>query len=198
MGVTLVLFSLGIAQQTASGPPPQPAAAEGFEPGDARSAADAPALPALPAAAPTRVRIPAIGVDAPLTGLSLQDDGRLAAPPDNDNDLAGWYSNGVSPGSSGTAIVAGHVDIPSGPAVFYNLGALKKGMRIDITRADHDTAHFTIDALEVYDADNFPSSKVYTDHDRAELRLITCGGGYDKHRARYRGNVVVYAHLTVG
>jgi sortase (surface protein transpeptidase) len=195
MGAALVLFSLGIAEQTVPGPPPQPAAALGFPPGGTGSAPDA---PALPASVPTRVRIPAIGVDAPLVDLGLEGEGRLAAPPDGDSNLAGWYREGVTPGATGTALVAGHVDVPSGPAVFFNLGALRTGMRIDIDRTDLRTASFTIDAIEVYDAEDFPDSKVYADHDRAELRVITCGGGFDKKLARYRGNVVVYAHLTSG
>ncbi|MER7175457.1 class F sortase [Streptomyces mesophilus] len=192
-GAALVLFSVAVTEQGITGPPPQPGLGQAFEAGTDRTAKP---LAELPSAAPTRVRIGAIGVNAPLMDLDLEPDGRLASPPENDSNLAGWYGDGVAPGSRGTAIIAGHVDIPTGPAVFYHLGALKKGMRIDVSRSDRRTAHFTIDAIEVYDAEDFPDDKVYADSDRAELRVITCGGGYDKHRGRYRGNVVVYAHLT--
>ncbi|NEE36676.1 class F sortase, partial [Streptomyces sp. SID7982] len=124
------------------------------------------------------------------------DTGRLASPPEGDTNLAGWWARGPSPGTRGTSIVAGHVDIPTGPAVFYNLGALEPGMTIRIQRADGSTAHFTINSIDVYSADDFPDQKVYADTGRPEIRLITCGGGFNKKLRRYEGNVVVSAHLT--
>jgi sortase (surface protein transpeptidase) len=196
--VALVLFSFVISRQAAPQPPPQPDARQALRQDSAPASATPPPgerAAALPASSPVRVRIPGIGVDAPLTGLGLDPEGRLAAPPEADANLAGWYSDGIPPGSRGTAIVAGHVDNASGPAVFYDLGALKKGMAIDIDRADRRTARFVVDAVEVYEADDFPSATVYQDADRPELRVITCGGGYDRQRHRYRGNVVVFAHL---
>ena len=150
----------------------------------------------MPASRPLRVRIPSIGVDAPLTGLGLTAKGSLDVPPPEKTNLAGWYEDGVTPGSVGTALVVGHVDNTKGPAVFYPLGALKKGRTIDVDRADGRTAVFTVDAVEVYDDAHFPDQKVYGASDRPELRVLTCGGGYDKDQGGYQGNVVVFAHLT--
>ncbi|MEU2869137.1 class F sortase [Streptomyces olivoreticuli] len=185
----------------AQGPPPQPSAAEAFSPASP-SAPGAPvprmgpSVPPLPPSPPTRVRIPEIQVDAPTRPLALLPDGSLAGPPDDDRNLAGWYAGGATPGATGTAIVAGHVDTAVGPAVFYSLGALKKGQAVEVARADGRTAVFTIDAIEVYGSADFPSQKVYGPSARAELRLITCGGGFDEDAHEYLGNVVVYAHLT--
>ncbi|KOG66787.1 peptidase C60 sortase A and B [Streptomyces griseoflavus] len=182
----------------AQAPPPQPSADQGFAgPGAARpSAAPAPPPPPMPASRPLRVRIPSLGVNAPLTGLGLDENGSLATPPEGDRNLAGWYENGTTPGSTGTSLIAGHVDTRSGPAVFYNLGALKKNHTIEVVRADGRTAVFSIDAVEVYDGNDFPDKKVYGPADRPELRLITCGGGFNKARQEYLGNVVAFAHLT--
>jgi sortase (surface protein transpeptidase) len=183
------VWLLGGASETHA--PPQPAAAEGRpEPGDARSAA-----PALAPSVPTRIRIPSIRVNAPLMGLSLTRSGSLDVPPARNKNLAGWYEAGTMPGETGTAIVAGHVDNAEGPAVFYDLGALKRGARIDVDRRDGSVAVFTVDAVEVYAANNFPDDKVYGAAPRPELRVITCGGGYSKNTG-YLGNVVVFAHLT--
>ncbi|MFI7382766.1 class F sortase [Streptomyces sp. NPDC049813] len=188
VGSAAVTFGItGIEQNPV---PPQPAERHTHQ------AAAAPAAPPLPASTPRRVRIPALRVDAPLTGLALDGDGRLEAPPEDDPGIAGWWSRGPSPGSQGTAIIAGHVDLPSGRAVFYDLGALKPGMHVDVPRQDGVTARFTVDAIDVYDAADYPDDKVYADTGRPELRLITCGGGYDHQRGRYNGNVVVSAHLT--
>ncbi|MEU2716852.1 class F sortase [Streptomyces sp. NPDC007205] len=171
--------------------PPQPAAAEGRpDPGEERLAA-----PALAPSPPLRIRIPAIRVNAPLTGLSLTPSGSLDVPPAREKNLAGWYESGTMPGETGTAIVAGHVDNTEGPAVFYDLGALKRGARIEVDRRDGSVAVFTVDAVEVYEARDFPDDKVYGAAPRPELRVITCGGGYSKATG-YQGNVVVFAHLT--
>ncbi|GAA1982683.1 class F sortase [Catenulispora subtropica] len=183
-------------------PPPQPTAAQAFQmpvpvPAPVDASQDAPLdQPMLAPATPTRVRIPAINVNAPLTGLGLEAGRHLAAPPEEDRNLAGWYSGGTPPGVVGTAVIAGHVDTRRGPAVFYSLGALKRGDAVDVDRADGQSAVFTVDAVEAYDARAFPDDKVYGAAKRAELRLITCGAGFDKHHKRYSGNVVVYAHLT--
>ncbi|NKQ26538.1 class F sortase [Streptomyces galbus] len=170
--------------------PPQPSAAEARAGGT-----DPHSAPALPPSPPDRVRIPSIGVDAPLTGLRLTPGGSLEAPPAARKNLAGWYEAGTTPGETGTAVVAGHVDNADGPAVFYALGALRKGARIEVDRLDGSTALFTVDAVEVYRAGDFPDTKVYGAAPQPELRVITCGGGYSRDTG-YQGNVVVFAHLT--
>ncbi|MBK3631229.1 class F sortase [Streptomyces sp. MBT49] len=172
--------------------PPQPSAAQARSGG---AHATGPSAPALPPSPPDRVRIPAIHVDAPLTGLALTPSGSLDVPPAEKENLAGWYEAGTTPGERGTAIVAGHVDNADGPAVFYDLGALRKGSTVEVDRRDGSVAVFTVDAVEVYRASDFPDEKVYGAAGRPELRVITCGGGYSKATG-YQGNVVVFAHLT--
>ncbi|MFC8512176.1 class F sortase [Streptomyces sp. NPDC057257] len=170
--------------------PPQPTAAQ------ARSGrTDARSAPALPPSPPERIRIPSVHVNAPLMGLRLTPAGSLDVPPAEKGNLAGWYEAGTTPGERGTAIVAGHVDNADGPAVFYDLGALRKGTGIEVDRRDGSVALFTVDAVEVYDAKHFPDEKVYGAASRPELRVITCGGGYSRSTG-YQGNVVVFAHLT--
>ncbi|UXY27419.1 class F sortase [Streptomyces sp. HUAS TT20] len=171
--------------------PPQPSVAEGRpDPAEERLASAA-----LPPSPPTRIRIPAIHVNAPLMGLALTKSGSLDVPPAGQKNLAGWYESGTAPGERGTAIVAGHVDNTEGPAVFYDLGALRRGATIEVDRRDGGVAVFTVDAVEVYQARNFPDEKVYGAAERPELRVITCGGTYSKATG-YQANVVVFAHLT--
>ncbi|MDQ0748296.1 hypothetical protein QF034_002527 [Streptomyces africanus] len=177
--------------------PPQPSAAQaraGQDGQDGR-AGERPAVPALPPSPPDRIRIPAIRVNAPLTGLGLTRTGSLDVPPAERKNLAGWYEAGTTPGERGTAIVAGHVDNADGPAVFYGLGALAKGATVEVDRRDGSVAVFTVDAVEAYAAKGFPDEKVYGAARRPELRVITCGGGYSRGSG-YQGNVVVFAHLT--
>ncbi|MDH2389711.1 class F sortase [Streptomyces sp. HNM0663] len=144
---------------------------------------------------PVRLRIPAIGVDAPVMKLALDAAGTLQVPPVEKAGFAGWYAKGPAPGEAGTAVVAGHVDTPSGRAVFYSLGALGKGSLVEVARQDRRTAVFKVDAVEVYPKKTFPSRKVYGSTAAPQLRIITCGGGYSK-KSGYLGNVVVYASLA--
>ncbi|MET9673008.1 class F sortase [Streptomyces sp. NPDC006482] len=187
-GVGLWLVQSGSQDVT----PPVPSAAQAFAAGPSVHT-DAAADP-LPPSAPLRLRIPETDVDTPVMRLGLAANGSLDVPPAGNRNLAGWYGDGTPPGARGTAIVAGHVDNADGPAVFYTLGALKKGHRIEVDRQDGRTAVFTVDAVEVYANEDFPDRKVYGEADRAEIRVITCGGGFSKKNG-YQGNVVAYGHL---
>lgn len=180
--------------------PPQPSTAQSLSPSvrpgpSSAASAQYPSVPALPPSDPVRLWVPAIGVNAPMTGLTLDETGALRPPSDDMPGFAGWYGDGTTPGSVGTAVTTGHVDTPEGPGVFYRLGALAKGDTIEITRADQRTAVFTVDAVELYDKEAFPDEKVYGSSHRPELRVITCGGEYAEETG-YQGNVVVYATLT--
>ncbi|WP_217145300.1 class F sortase [Streptomyces sp. AC627_RSS907] len=192
-GVALCSGAWLLTGGAGTGTPPQPSAAQART--GAGQAGQTPAAPSLPPSPPDRIRVPAIGVDAPLTGLGLTPSGSLDVPPAEQKNLAGWYEAGTTPGETGTAIVAGHVDNTEGPAVFYRLGALEKGDTIEVDRRDGGVAVFTVHAVEVYAAEDFPDGKVYGAAGRPELRVITCGGDYSRGTG-YQGNVVVFAHLT--
>ncbi|MER7486824.1 class F sortase [Streptomyces sp. NPDC126497] len=174
--------------------PPQPAGAAAAD-SRAPGGITADVVRPLPYAVPDRVVIPGIQVDAPLVPVGLDAEGWVDAPPPQDPNLAGWFTGAVSPGEKGTAVVVGHVDNAQGPAVFYGLGALKKGNRVEITRGDGKTAVFEIYGIEVFAKNDFPGDRVYASKGAAELRVITCGGGFSKQNG-YDGNVVVFARLA--
>ncbi|NEC92112.1 class F sortase [Streptomyces sp. SID12501] len=150
----------------------------------------------LPRARPTRLLIPAIGVDAPFVGLAIGDSGQLEPPPADDVNMVGWQADGVSPGEAGTAIIAGHVDTATAPAVFAGLSELKKGNRFSVNRSDRRTAVFVVDSVETFAKDDFPDERVYADTPQAQVRLITCAGDYDHSVRDYTDNLVVFAHLV--
>ncbi|GAA4832007.1 class F sortase [Kitasatospora terrestris] len=154
-----------------------------------------PRVAALPASRPTRIRIPSLKVDAPVSGVGLDARGELDSPPSTNRNLVGWYRGGPAPGADGTAVAVGHVDTTKGPAVFYRLGLLRPGLTVEVTREDRRTAVFTVDSVRLYAKSAFPTDTVYRATGQAELRLITCGGAFDA-RTGYQGNTVVFAHLT--
>lgn len=83
---------------------------------------------------PTRVAIGEIEVDAEVIRLGLNPDGTLEVP--SDFSQAGWWSGGSEPGEPGPAVIAGHVDSHSGPAIFYRLRELTPG---DVITVSDDT-----------------------------------------------------------
>lgn len=215
--VTVLLLVLGgglvVRALTAPGPPPQPDSSQrqaappttsGWATRSPRTAptaaAQAPASdfgPIMAPSAPVALRIPSIKLNTKgLVDLAVDDKGELEAP--KDFQEAGWYAAGPTPGEFGPSVIAAHVDSHLGPAVFYRLGALKKGAAVMVDRKDGSTATFVVDRVERYPKAQFPTSGVYADTGgRAELRLITCGGDIDRQSGHYLDNIVAYAHLVV-
>ncbi|HTL83835.1 MAG TPA: class F sortase [Acidimicrobiia bacterium] len=145
-------------------------------------------------AVPARVQIPSIGVDVPLVPLGLAPDDTMEVP--HDFTVAGWYTNGPRPGETGPAVIAGHVDSYTGPAVFFRLKDLQPGSEVRVARVDGSSATFVVTRVAHYGKDAFPTSEVFGPAPAPELRLITCGGDFDFARRSYRDNVVVFAELV--
>jgi len=145
---------------------------------------------------PVRVVIPAIGVSAGVGRLGLNPDGTLAVP--TDFDKTGWWSKGTVPGERGPAVIVGHVDSKAGPAVFYRLGALRRGDVVRVRGAGGTLARFVVQRLERVPKSAFPTERVYGAVRYAALRLITCGGAFDASAGHYTDNLVVYARLATG
>jgi hypothetical protein len=177
-----------LAQQHA----PSPTAAAGGTVGPA-----APKEPSLPRSAPISVDIPAIGVRSPLLRLGLNPDGTIQVPDlATSADEAAWYKYSVTPGQIGAAVIEGHVDSQVGPAVFFRLGALHPGDRIDVTLADRMTAVFRVTGVREYTKGNFPTKMIYGATNYASLRVVTCGGTFDYATGHYLSSVVVFASLV--
>ncbi|WP_329428522.1 class F sortase [Streptosporangium sp. NBC_01495] len=140
---------------------------------------------------PVRLRVPAIGVSTTVIALKLDARNKLVAPARFDR--VGWNKAGPEPGEAGAAVIAGHVDSRTGPAVFYRLGKLRPGHRVHVDRADGSTVTFTVRRLARFPKSRIPDRQVYGSSKGAELRLITCGGTFDRKRRSYRDNVIVFA-----
>ncbi|MET8979098.1 class F sortase [Streptomyces sp. NPDC004539] len=157
-----------------------------------------PAASPLRSALPQRVDIPELGVQAPVVARGLDTRGAIDPPPYDQAGVVGWYAAGVTPGARGTALLVGHVDTETRPAVFYKLSTVKAGETVRVTRGDGKVAEFTVDDVEVVQRDRFDAQRAYGTREsgRAELRLITCGGTFDRVSRSYTANVIVSAYLT--
>jgi len=143
---------------------------------------------------PVSLRIPAMNVSVSLSTLGLNADKSPQVP--TKYAEPGWYKLGPAPGQIGSAVILGHVDDKKGPAVFYKLGALKAGDKVDVSLADGAVAHFAVKTVETYLKAQFPSQKVYASHGYSALQLVTCGGKFDSATGHYLSNVVAYTTLV--
>ena len=178
------------AQQHAPRPSLAAAGATGPAAGNARG-------PSLRRSLPVSVDIPAIGVDSKLLHLGVNSDGTIRVPslyarPSE----AAWFKYSAAPGQIGASVIEGHLDGYHGPAVFFRLGALRPGDRIDVTLADGITAIFRVTGVRQYLKSRFPARAVYGTAGYAALHLITCGGAFDRATGHYLSSTVVFASLT--
>ena len=148
----------------------------------------------LPKSAPASLQIPAINVDTRLVGLGLEADKTMAVP--RESGVAGWYRYGPTPGERGPAVITGHVDWQDSAGVFHDLRTLKPGDELTVGRRDGTAAEFRVDRVEQYAKAAFPTEEVFGNLNHAGLRLITCGGAFDRATLNYQDNVVVYATMT--
>ncbi|WP_105031417.1 sortase domain-bontaining protein [Arthrobacter ruber] len=173
-------------------PAPAPSAALAASAGKIQDPS-APADTAVsPEAAPVRISIPAIDVDAPLEVLSLDAAAELQPPVDW--QAAGWYDRSPVPGVRGPSVIAGHLTAPDGPAVFVDLGNLEPGDTVTVTQADGSTDDFAVNrTISAERTDSFPTEEIYGPTPDAQLRLITCDGEYDPARGHWTRNMIVFA-----
>jgi hypothetical protein len=178
------------AQQHAPQPLLAAAGATGPTAGNARG-------PSLRRSLPVSVDIPAIGVDSKLLHLGVNSDGTVRVPSLYTRpNQAAWFKYSAAPGQIGTSVIEGHLDGYHGPAVFFRLGALRPGDRIDVTLADGITAIFRVTGVRQYPKSRFPARAVYGTTGYAALHLITCGGAFDHATGHYLSSTVVFASLT--
>lgn len=142
---------------------------------------------------PIRLRIEAIGVDAPIEAVGVDPRTGEMALPATVREVA-WYRFGPSPGQAGSAVLAAHVDFKDqGPGVFFDLKTLEPGDRIEVSFEDGDVERFRVAARDIYRKDELPLDAVFARQGAPVLTLITCGGGFNPSIGHYDSNVVVYA-----
>ncbi|MFL6144160.1 MAG: class F sortase [Labedaea sp.] len=183
-GAVLTLGRRNAAPEAAGVAPP-PAA-----PSWANPTAD-PIQDPVSVARPVRLRIPAIGVDSPVVDIGVDAAGVLVPPVAADR--VGWFTAGPAPGDTGPALLAAHVDSRTGPGVFFRLADLRAGDRVAVERADGSTAGFAVVSTKRVAKTAFPTELVYAPLPVPLLRLITCGGEFDRTARSYLDNVIVEA-----
>ena len=147
-------------------------------------------------AVPVRLRIPSLGVDAPVGAVGKAADGTVEVPARWED--VGWYDGGARPGEDGPAVLLGHVDSKAGPAVFARLPQAPPGTVIEVVGEGGDVTRWEVERTEQHPKTRFPTEAVYLPALEPELRLVTCGGAFDRTTGHYVDNVVTYASLVEG
>lgn len=145
-----------------------------------------------PIAQPVRIVIPAIRVDSTIIEVGIMENGSMEVPPFG---LAGWYKLGPAPGAAGPAVIVAHVDSTDGPDVFYRLKDLDAGDEVLVYGEDGQLATFVMDSKEQQLKTELPTERIWNDTWEPVIRLITCGGDFDRSSRHYLSNVIVYGHL---
>ena len=171
---------------------PAPAPLPPAAPAPAASATPAPGTPALAdGVAPARVDVPAIGLSEPLIDLGIAADGTMEVPVDADD--VGWFTGGGRPGGRGPTVIAAHVDSTTGPAVFFRLDELVAGDEVSVTDVEGGVVRYVVTGTLDVAKEEFPTARVFGAQPTDQLRLVTCGGVFDRASGHYDENRVVFA-----
>ncbi|MCE7009267.1 class F sortase [Kibdelosporangium philippinense] len=145
---------------------------------------------------PANVRIPKISAESTLVEAGLDNNKSIVVPPVDQPMQAAWYKYSQVPGDAGPSILLGHVDGNKKPGIFYKLHELKVGDEIFVKRKDGKELRFVTTRTEQVPKEQLPEQAIYGETPESELRLITCGGVFDKAAHSYKDNVIVYAKLA--
>jgi sortase (surface protein transpeptidase) len=163
-------------------------------PSQSAAPSDPPAQPAAPSPpvrhVPARLVIASIGVNATVEAVARDPHNNMGVP--SVASHVAWYSPGPAPGEAGDAVIDGHLDWTTGPAVFWNLAKLHAGDEIQVVAQDGAVQHFKVtNAVRVpYTS---PPAGLFATNGTAHLSLITCAGSWDKGRQTYQQRLVVDA-----
>lgn len=153
--------------------------------------------PVMPYSKPVLLKIPKLGINSNLIHLGKNPDGTIAVPLGDNTNKPAWYKNSPAPGQVGPTIIEGHlVDENNNPSIFFELGNLRPGDKVEVPREDGKTAIFEITSVETFDKNSFPTKRVYGFKDHAAIRLITCGGAFNPQLDRYPKNIIAFGELT--
>jgi sortase (surface protein transpeptidase) len=189
LGVLIVLCGLVVGRLLLDTDPPTPVTHQAPTPSWAMEPTSTEAV----VAPPVRVRVPAIGVDSAIVDIGVDAAGALVPPATT--DVTGWFAAGPAPGAVGPALLAAHVDSRAGPGVFFRLVDLRPGDEVTVDRADGTSVVFVVVGTTRVAKTAFPTDLVYSPLPVPALRLVTCGGSFDRSARSYRDNLIVDAAL---
>lgn len=141
---------------------------------------------------PTWLRIQARGVDsgAPVEVSDVEPGGDLQLP--QDGQRVGWWSGSSLAGEiTGSVVIAGHVDTPSGLGFAVRMLSLRPGDRLTIGDG-HESRGYRISSVTSIPKGRLPQTGIFSRDTPAQLVLITCTGAFSTSTG-YADNFVATA-----
>jgi LPXTG-site transpeptidase (sortase) family protein len=141
---------------------------------------------------PQKLQIPAIGVDANVEAVGVNEEGNMAAPSDW-RDVS-WYQPGFKPGERGNAVLSGHLDWKENKAVFWDLNKLQTGDVVQVSEGSRRLTYMVTGSKE-YDYQVTNTTPIFGESDVSQLKLITCDGDFIEGSDTYEKRLIVTAQL---
>ncbi|CAN5505877.1 hypothetical protein BH10ACT1_BH10ACT1_11650 [soil metagenome] len=138
---------------------------------------------------PTRLRVPSLGIDAPIVPVGLAPDRQMEIPPATD---VGWYRLGPRPGDAGSAVLAAHVDYGGRRGAFFDLAGIPVGGEVLVDGPD-GTRRFVVTIREQVAKAEVHLERYFTAEGPERLTLITCGGAFSRSAGHYQDNLIITA-----
>lgn len=159
-----------------------------------------------------RIRIPRVGVDAPIDArvapANLDLSGIYSLGPSDVTwyDFAGSPGFGGAPGGRGNAVLSGHVNYAyavhwageayyNGPAVFAAVGRLEPNDGIEVTFRGTTSRYAVVWKREVPAATEWREFYARDVPEGDAITLITCSGGYNPATQEYDSRTIIRARL---
>ncbi|MGG1639969.1 class F sortase [Paenibacillus sp. NRS-1782] len=143
---------------------------------------------------PRKIDIPAVRIHSIIEPVTYLKNGQMGVP--DNTDRVGYLSTGILPGAAGNAIMDGHVDTYTGPAVFYPLKKLKRGDFVYVTGDEGCKLQFVVEEVKFYLTSEAPIQTIFGPTEEHRLNLITCAGRYSRSKKEHEGRLVVFTKLT--
>ncbi|WP_040285008.1 class F sortase [Sporosarcina koreensis] len=142
---------------------------------------------------PASIEIPELGIRTDIESVGTLPNGQMGVPQDVNH--VGWFEPGTLPGSQGSAVMAGHIDSLTGPAIFYKLDKLKQGDEVIVSGEDGEQMTFSVTRSETYPRDAAPIQDIFGFSYGSRLNLITCTGEFNRQAKTHEERLVVYTEL---
>ncbi|GAA2491021.1 class F sortase [Terrabacter carboxydivorans] len=148
--------------------------------------------PAPSVSPPDRLVITRLGIDMPVVPEGVARDGEMALPATPAQ--VGWYRYGPRPGDgSGATVLAAHLDMPGyGVGPIAGISELHDGDVISV-RSGGQTRRYRVTAVDAIRKASLDLAALFARDGPPRIRLVTCGGTFDREKRRYDENVVVTA-----
>ncbi|CCF15802.1 sortase family protein [Brevibacillus laterosporus GI-9] len=143
---------------------------------------------------PNRLQIPSIGLDTTIETVGITVEGNMDVP--KAFDKVGILSPWTKPGEKGNAVIAGHFDHYTGPAIFYHLKKLKHGDHVIVSDSNDHRLIYAVKEVTTFKTKEAPLERIFGESNTSNLNLVTCSGKFNKKTQEHAKRLVVFTELS--